>query len=302
MAVFSDELRLFSDGLAELYAPASDPACQDFPARVVNVAGRLVPADSCSYNHFEGPRLLAWHAEPVSIGEFPGSEQQFRQHLPEHPVLACHLVTGNGRALRISDFLSDRQFRSLGLYCDFYRAAEVNYQVAITVPAPGGGLIGVALNRYRHDFREEDLHLLDLLRVHIEQAACTLPPWPGGCRPGRFREQRAADPPPGPHPPARRRRPVRPRHRPGPEDQHPHSSSPPATRLPRAQRHLPHRSRRPTPGTLGPPQASSALRLSTRLLWADVASAEPSHWSSIEAAVRTSIWGWVSPAVCSACS
>jgi DNA-binding CsgD family transcriptional regulator len=107
------------------------------------------------------------------------------QHLPEHPVLACHLVTGNGRALRISDFLSDRQFRSLGLYCDFYRAAEVSYQLAITVSAPGGGLIGVALNRYRHDFREEELNLLDLLRVHIGQAAATLPPWPAlPARPG----------------------------------------------------------------------------------------------------------------------
>jgi DNA-binding CsgD family transcriptional regulator len=173
--VTSEDLRLFSDALAELYAPAYNPADRGFPARVVNVAARLVPADSCSYNHFDGPRLLAWHAEPVSIGEFPGGEQQFRQHLPEHPVLACHLVTGNGRALRISDFLSDRQFRSLGLYCDFYRAAEVNYQLAITVPAPGGGLIGVALNRYRHDFCTEDLRLLDLLRVHIGQAAATLP-------------------------------------------------------------------------------------------------------------------------------
>jgi DNA-binding CsgD family transcriptional regulator len=175
MPVTSDNLRLLSDALAALYAPASDPAGQDFPARVVNVAVRLVPADSCSYNHFDGPRLLAWHAEPVGIGVFPDSEQQFRQHLPEHPVLACHLVTSNGRALRISDFLSDRQFRSLGLYCDFYRAAEVNYQLAISVPAPGGGLIGVALNRYRHDFRAEELNVLDLLRVHIGQAAATVP-------------------------------------------------------------------------------------------------------------------------------
>jgi DNA-binding CsgD family transcriptional regulator len=178
MAVTGDELRLFSDGLAELYAPASDPAGQDFPARVVDVAARLVPVDSCSYNHFEGPRLLAWHSEPAGTGVFPGSERQFRQHLPEHPVLARHLATGDGRALRISDFLSDRQFRSLGLYCDFYRAAEVNYQLAITVPAPGGGLIGVALNRYRHDFRAEELNLLDLLRVHIGQAAATVPPRP----------------------------------------------------------------------------------------------------------------------------
>jgi DNA-binding CsgD family transcriptional regulator len=175
MPVTSENLRLFSDALAELYAPACDTADQDFPARVVNVAARLVPADSCSYNHFDGPHLLAWHAEPVGTGVFPGSEQQFRQHLPEHPVLACHLVTGDGRALRISDFLSDRQFRSLGLYCDFYRAAEVNYQLAITVPAPGGGLIGLALNRCRHDFSAADLRLLDLLRVHIGQAAAAVP-------------------------------------------------------------------------------------------------------------------------------
>jgi DNA-binding CsgD family transcriptional regulator len=39
------------------------------------------------------------------------------------------------------------------------------------VPAPGGGLIGIALNRHGHDFRTDDLDLLDLLRVHIEQAA-----------------------------------------------------------------------------------------------------------------------------------
>jgi DNA-binding CsgD family transcriptional regulator len=180
MPGYSDALRLFSDGLAELYAPPGDPAVRDFPARVVGVAARIVGADSCSYNHLDGPRLVAWHAEPADIGVFPGSEQQFRQHLPEHPVLACHLGSGNGRALRISDFLSDRQYRSLGLYCDFYRAAEVNYQLAITVPAPGGGLIGVALNRCRHDFRADDRALLDLLRVHIEQAAATIPYQPAG--------------------------------------------------------------------------------------------------------------------------
>jgi DNA-binding CsgD family transcriptional regulator len=178
MAVSSGALRLFSDGLAELYAPASDPASEDYPARVVNVVARLITADSCSYNHFDGPKMLAWHVEPGGVGTFPDSEQLFKQHLPEHPVLAYHLVTGNGRALRISDFLTDRQFRSLGLYCDFYRLAEVNYQLAVTVPAPGGGLIGVALNRHGRDFCTEDLDLLDLLRVHIEQAAATLPPRP----------------------------------------------------------------------------------------------------------------------------
>ena len=171
MPVSSGALRLFSDGMAELYGPAGDGASQDYPARVVKVATRLIAADSCSYNHFDGPALLARHVEPADVGLFPGSEQLFNQHLPEHPVLAYHLVTGDGRALRISDFLSDRQFRSLGLYHDFYRLTETSYQLAIMVPAPGGGLIGIALNRHGHDFRTDDLDLLDLLRVHIEQAA-----------------------------------------------------------------------------------------------------------------------------------
>jgi DNA-binding NarL/FixJ family response regulator len=43
--------------------------------------------------------------------------------------------------------------------------------VAISVPAPGGGLIGVALNRQRHDFSAADLELLDLLSIHVGQAA-----------------------------------------------------------------------------------------------------------------------------------
>jgi DNA-binding CsgD family transcriptional regulator len=163
-------LRQLSDGLAELYAPANAPGGLDYAARVVNVANRLVPADSCSYNHIGGgPWLLTWLVEPADA--FPDGGQVLQQHLHEHPVLAYVRVTGDGRARRISDFLSDRQFRSLGLYYDFYRRRGVDYQTTIMMPAPGGGLIAVALNRQRHDFSAEDLKLFDLLRIHVGQAA-----------------------------------------------------------------------------------------------------------------------------------
>jgi DNA-binding CsgD family transcriptional regulator len=165
-------LRQLSDGLAELYAPATAPGGADYAGRVVRVSSRLVPADSCSYNHIGGgPWLLAWLVEPVDAGAFPDGGQLLQQHLHEHPVLAHIQATGDGRARRISDFLSDRQFRSLGLYHDFYRRRGTAYQVVIAVPAPGGGLIAVALNRQRHDFSSEDLDLFDLLRTHVEQAA-----------------------------------------------------------------------------------------------------------------------------------
>jgi DNA-binding CsgD family transcriptional regulator len=172
MAISGGVLRRLSDGLAELYAPVSAPGGLDYAARVVRVAARLVPADSCSYNHVgTGPRLLAWFIEPADVGTFPGGIQLFQQHLPEHPLVAHIQATGDGRARRISDFLSDRQFRSLGLYHDFYRLCGVEYQAAISVAAPGGGLIGVALNRQRGDFSADDLELLDLLRIHVGQAA-----------------------------------------------------------------------------------------------------------------------------------
>jgi hypothetical protein len=76
-----------------------------------------------------------------------------------------------GAALRISDFLSDRQFRSPGLYRDFYRHTGTCYQVAMTVPGPGGGFIGVAVNRQHGDFTDDEAELLGLLRPHIGQAA-----------------------------------------------------------------------------------------------------------------------------------
>jgi DNA-binding CsgD family transcriptional regulator len=168
MAISGGMLSQLSDGLAELYAPGGP----DYAARVVEVASRLVPGDSCSYNHLGGGDcLLAWLIEPADVGTFPGSIELFQQHLPEHPLLAHLRATRDGRARRISDFLSDRQFRALGLYRDFYRRCEVDYQAAISVPAPGGGQIAVALNRQRHDFSAEELELLNLLRIHVGQAA-----------------------------------------------------------------------------------------------------------------------------------
>ena len=172
MAISGSVLRQLSDGIAELYAPAGAPGGPDYAGRVVSVASRLVPADSCSYNHIGGgPWLVAWLVEPSDAGNFPDGAQLLQQHLHEHPVLASVRATGDGRARRISDFLSDRQFRSLGLYHDFYRRRGVAYQTVIAVPAPGGGLIAVALNRQRHDFSADDLELFDALRSHVRQAA-----------------------------------------------------------------------------------------------------------------------------------
>jgi DNA-binding CsgD family transcriptional regulator len=167
MTLASAALRKLIDGLAELYEPtgAGDPE------QVIRVVTTLIDADSCSYNEFRGSKLQRYRIEPAGVGDFPDGAQLFQQHLPEHPVLAHCQATGDGSALRISDFLSDRQFRALGLYRDFYRQAEVGYQLTVTLPGPRRSLIGIALNRRHTDFSAEDREMLNLLRPHIGQVA-----------------------------------------------------------------------------------------------------------------------------------
>jgi DNA-binding CsgD family transcriptional regulator len=160
-------LRRLSNGLAELYLPGGG----DFPGRVISLVSSLVAAESCSYNHLVGPVAVAWRIEPAEVLDFPDAEQLFQQHLPEHPLLRHYEATGDLAARRVSDVASDRQFRSLGLYRDFYRPARVDHQLIVSVPAPHRGMISVVLNRHRRDFSDQQRELIDLLRPHLRQAA-----------------------------------------------------------------------------------------------------------------------------------
>ncbi|HEY9244856.1 MAG TPA: LuxR C-terminal-related transcriptional regulator [Streptosporangiaceae bacterium] len=163
----SQLLHTLSNGLAELYQPDGG----DFPSRVISLVSGLVPADSCSYNHLIGPVAVAIQIEPADALDFPDAEQLFQQHLHEHPLLEHTEATGDLSARRISDVASDRQFRGLGLYHEFYRPAQVDHQLVVSVLAPYGGMISVALNRCGQDFSDQQRDVVDLLRPHLAQAS-----------------------------------------------------------------------------------------------------------------------------------
>jgi DNA-binding CsgD family transcriptional regulator len=168
MALSSTELRGLVTVLEELYLPVSS---DDYPNRVITLVSSLISVGSCSYNHLDGSKALAYEIQPAEVLAFPDSYALFELHLPEHPVLSYVQATGDGSACRVSDVVSDRTFRSLGLYREFYRPAEVDYQLAFLVPYAAGGEIAVALNRKGRDFSAEERDVLDLLRPHVAQAA-----------------------------------------------------------------------------------------------------------------------------------
>jgi DNA-binding CsgD family transcriptional regulator len=151
-------------GLAEIDHPA------DFGPRVLPGVARLVGCDHLSYNEI-GPapdqaRSCGYPADLVT----PASLDAFAAHLHEHPLVNYYRATGDGRPVKISDFLSRDRFHRLGLYADFFRHFPVEYQLAVSLPSPGEHVIGIALNRGRGDFTEAERDLLGVLRPALMTA------------------------------------------------------------------------------------------------------------------------------------
>lgn len=88
----------------------------------------------------------------------------FLRHFHEHPVAAYHRITGDGRALRMSDFLTTAQFHKLALYQECYRPRPAEHILAVGLSLRGEPVGAFALNRASGEFTEADRELLDLLR------------------------------------------------------------------------------------------------------------------------------------------
>ena len=139
----------------------------EFPERLLSALHIAFPADSVSLTDVD---LRTHRVRGTIVPNVPMDRTKFAQHAADHPVIAHYEETGDGHALKISDFLTQRQFRRLGLYSDFYRWVGTEYQLAATLPAPAGRVIGLALNRTLRDFSERERRMLNLLRPHVIQA------------------------------------------------------------------------------------------------------------------------------------
>jgi hypothetical protein len=139
-----------------------------WPSVVLSALTQLIPSDIVSYNEINpATGRLVWRWEPSDLQFIDAT---LEEHMAEHPLINHYYRTGDGRSLRISDFLSQRQFHDIGLYQDFFRLLHVDYQMATTLPAPQPLVIGLALSRVQRDFSEQERAMLDLVRPHLIQS------------------------------------------------------------------------------------------------------------------------------------
>jgi len=94
----------------------------------------------------------------------------FANLMQEHPVITYFDKTGDGQALKISDFLTAREFHRRAIYREVYRHLEVEDQISFAVQISPGFMIGIAFNRETRSFTEKDRLRLNLVRPHIIQA------------------------------------------------------------------------------------------------------------------------------------
>jgi DNA-binding CsgD family transcriptional regulator len=133
---------------------------------------KLVRSDLTAYNEINPrQRRIVWRDEPSLASVMPDGREIFQRHMSDHPLIAHYERSRDGSARKISDFLTQRQFRDLGLYREFFgRFDGGDYQLVITLPTPPPLVVGVSVNRDGRDFTERDRLILNVLRRHLIQA------------------------------------------------------------------------------------------------------------------------------------
>ncbi len=125
----------------------------------------LVACDSLGYNEIDLEHGTAMAVTDVPL--FEGIDQRFLDLAHQHPLVARH-DSGDQRALRLSDFLTEAQFHHLELYHDLCKLLETEDQIAFGLP--GEVLIAVLLNRSRRTFTDRDCQVLELVRPALALA------------------------------------------------------------------------------------------------------------------------------------
>ena len=119
---------------------------------------RLVAGDLASYTEMDlNAGTVIAPTDPSGVPE--ELVATLNRFADQHPLMTRKV----GRAETISDYMSSRTFQALALYQEFYRHLDAADQMAISFRPRPGVLVGVALNRSRVGFGDEERHVFDLL-------------------------------------------------------------------------------------------------------------------------------------------
>lgn len=130
----------------------------------------LIQADAYTYNEMDQARGQAsYKLWPDDFTPIKGADEilgRFAGQIPMH----AQWNRGDGQALKISDFLSPREFQSKEIYNEFYRPMRIPHTIGIALPVTPQCLVTIGSHRGRKDFTERERTALNLIQPHVLQA------------------------------------------------------------------------------------------------------------------------------------
>jgi DNA-binding CsgD family transcriptional regulator len=169
-ALHEADLRSLVDLLAE---GAHDDTGQGLPTGVLAAAHRLVPADNVSFVEFDDRKRVTYLGQEygrLTEDSDPGDEP-FWLHYWDCMACSYPSRAGDERSITmISDFYTDRQFHSSGMYADFFAPLCFEREIMLCIRAPAGRTRRLLFFRGPgSNFNERDRLLLTLLRPHLDE-------------------------------------------------------------------------------------------------------------------------------------
>jgi GAF domain-containing protein len=132
---------------------------------------KLVPCTVATINEIDpSTDRVAFWMEPSSFPVDDDAPDILSRLTGEHPLIRYVTETGDGSARRISDFWSQDEFHDSRLYNMLYQPMGIEYQMAITLPAPRPTVLGLVVSRTDTDFTQRDVAVLNLVRPYLAQA------------------------------------------------------------------------------------------------------------------------------------
>lgn len=164
MRLSHDDVRLALNFIQRTYAVQS---LDDFSTHALKSLSTLVRADWTSYDEMIPSRRISKNLFNPGHIFAPAA---WAEHMHEHPMLANYLATNDGRATKVSDFISTSEFERTALYNEVYRPYGVRHEMSAALDLPLPGVVGFAVGRVGRDFRERDRVVLNVVRPHLSAA------------------------------------------------------------------------------------------------------------------------------------
>jgi DNA-binding CsgD family transcriptional regulator len=148
---------------------ASDVGREPFPSNVLSALARLIPSDACvGYQEADvaGRFRVADQVEIVGEPPSPSVEAAFHTLGWQNPM-HCRLHAREQRVLRLSDFLTRRQRRTLEYNAAVWRPHGIDDGLRVWLPAEPGRARSIYLERSGKNYTNRERTLLSLLRPHL---------------------------------------------------------------------------------------------------------------------------------------